>query len=117
MTAAHYGLDNLCAIIDYNALQIGGSIGKVKSPIEPLEEKWRAFGWDVLNVDGHDLKEICAAFDEARKGNGKPTMVIAHTIKGKGVSFMEGVIDYHGSTLSADEVKRALAELELGSQS
>lgn len=117
MTAAHYGLDNLCAIIDYNALQIGGSISKVKSPIEPLAEKWTAFGWNVLNVDGHDLTELCLAFEEARKGNGKPTMVVAHTIKGRGVSFMEGVIDYHGSTLSPDEVKRALAELESGSQS
>ncbi|MFH1129790.1 MAG: transketolase [Pseudomonadota bacterium] len=112
MTSAHYSLDNLCAIIDYNALQIDGSISQVKSPIEPLAEKWKAFGWNVLNVDGHDLTEICGAFDLAKQFHLKPTMIVAHTIKGRGVSFMEGVIDYHGSTLSAGEVEQALAELE-----
>jgi transketolase len=112
MTAAHYGLDNLCAIVDYNALQIDGSIGQIKSPIEPLPDKWKAFGWNVINVDGHDLVDLCTAFDQARQTAGKPTMLVAHTIKGHGVSFMEGIIEYHGSTLSEEEVKRALAELE-----
>lgn len=112
MTSAHCHLDNLCAVVDYNALQIDGSISQVKSPIEPLADKWKAFGWHVINVDGHDLADVCAAFDRARETKGKPTMIVAHTIKGHGVSFMEGVIEYHGSTLSEDEVKRALAELE-----
>lgn len=112
MTSAHYGLDNLCAVVDYNALQIDGNISQVKSPIEPLADKWKAFGWHVINVDGHDFGDLCSAFDRARQVTGKPTMIVAHTIKGHGVSFMEGVIEYHGSTLSEDEVKRALAELE-----
>jgi transketolase len=115
MTSAHYRLDNLCAVVDYNALQIDGSIGQVKSPIEPLPDKWKAFGWNVLNVDGHDIADLCQAFDAARQTQGKPTMLVAHTIKGHGVSFMEGVIEYHGSTLSDDEVRRALAELEASS--
>jgi transketolase len=112
MTAAHYRLDNLCAIVDYNALQIDGSIGQVKSPIEPLPDKWKAFGWHVINVDGHDITDLCRAFEEARETKGQPTMLVAHTIKGHGVSFMEGVIEYHGSALSEDEVRRALKELE-----
>jgi len=115
MTAAHHGLDNLCAVVDYNALQIDGSIGQVKSPIEPLPDKWKAFGWNVLNVDGHDLADLCGAFDQARQTTGRPTMIVAHTVKGHGVSFMEGIIEYHGSTLSEDEVRRALAELEAAS--
>jgi transketolase len=111
MSAAHCRLDNLCAILDYNALQIDGSIGQVKSPIEPLADKWRAFGWRVFNVDGHDLVDLCAAFDQARELEGQPTILIAQTIKGRGVSFMEGVIEYHGSTLSEKEAERALEEL------
>lgn len=112
MTAAHYELDNLCAVVDYNALQIDGNISQIKSPIEPLADKWKAFGWNVINVDGHDLADLCHAFDRARQTKKRPSMIIAHTIKGHGVSFMEGVIEYHGSTLSEQEVKRALAELE-----
>jgi len=112
MAAVHCRLDNLCAVVDYNALQIDGTIGQVKSPIEPLADKWTAFGWNVINVDGHDLTELCNAFDRARQHSGRPSMIVAHTIKGRGVSFMEGVIEYHGSTLSEDEVRRALAELE-----
>jgi transketolase len=112
MTAAHNELDNLCAVVDYNALQIDGNISQIKSPIEPLADKWKAFGWSVINVDGHDVADLCAAFDRARQTSGRPTMIVAHTIKGHGVSFMEGVIEYHGSTLSEGEVKRALAELE-----
>jgi transketolase len=112
MSAAHFGLDNLCAVVDYNALQIDGNISQIKSPIEPLPDKWKAFGWNVINVDGHDLPDLCSAFDRARETPGRPSMILAHTIKGHGVSFMEGVIEYHGSTLSEDEVRRALAELE-----
>jgi len=114
MTAAHNGLDNLCAVVDYNALQIDGNISQIKSPIEPLADKWKAFGWNVINVDGHDIIDLCNAFDRARQVVGRPSMIVAHTIKGPGVSFMEGVIEYHGSTLSEDEVRRALAELEAG---
>ncbi len=114
MTAAHNELDNLCAVVDYNALQIDGNISQIKSPIEPLADKWKAFGWNVINVYGHDLVDLCAAFDRARQTARKPTMIVAHTIKGHGVSFMEGVIEYHGSTLSEDEVRRALSELEGG---
>jgi transketolase len=114
MTAAHCELDNLCAVVDYNALQIDGNISQIKSPIEPLADKWKAFGWNVINVDGHDLSDLCAALDRARQIARRPSMIIAHTIKGHGVSFMEGVIEYHGSTLSEDEVRRALAELEGG---
>jgi transketolase len=114
MTAAHNELDNLCAVVDYNALQIDGNISQIKSPIEPLADKWKAFGWNVINVDGHDLVDLCAAFDRARRSARRPTMLVAHTIKGHGVSFMEGVIEYHGSTLSEDEVRRALSELEGG---
>ena len=112
MTSAHYHLDNICAVVDYNALQIDGNIAQIKSPIEPLADKWIAFGWNVINVDGHDLAELCGALDRARKTEGRPSIIVAHTIKGHGVSFMEGVIEYHGSTLSEDEVKLALAELE-----
>lgn len=112
MTAAHYELDNLCAVVDYNALQIDGNISQIKSPIEPLADKWKAFGWNVINVDGHDVADLCHAFDRARQTVKRPSLILAHTIKGHGVSFMEGVIEYHGSTLSEDEVKRALAELE-----
>ncbi len=112
MTAAHNHLGNLCAILDYNALQIDGSISQVKSPIEPLADKWRAFGWHVINADGHDLAELSSAFAQAKAHEGQPTVIVAHTIKGRGVSFMEGVIEYHGSTLSDSEVSRALAELE-----
>ena len=115
MTAAHYKLSNLCAVVDYNALQIDGNIAQIKSPIEPLADKWTAFGWNVINVDGHDLGELCSALDRAREPAKRPSMIIAHTIKGHGVSFMEGVIEYHGSTLSEQEVRLALAELE-GSQ-
>jgi transketolase len=113
MTAAHCRLDNLCAIVDYNALQIDGSISQIKSPIEPLPDKWKAFGWNVINVDGHDLTDLCLALDQARQTVGRPTIIVAHTIKGHGVSFMEGVIEYHGSTLNENEVQRALAELEV----
>jgi transketolase len=113
MSSAHFRLDNLCAVVDYNALQIDGNISQIKSPIEPLADKWKAFGWNVINVDGHDLSDLADAFDRARQISGRPTMIIAHTIKGHGVSFMEGVIEYHGSTLSEDEVRRALAELEV----
>lgn len=110
MTAAHYRLDNLCAILDRNGLQIDGQVEEVMS-IEPIVEKWRAFGWDVLEIDGHDMNQILLAFDKAEGTKGKPTMVIAHTIKGKGVSFFEGKVEYHGIAPTKEELERALAEL------
>ena len=93
MEAAHYKLDNLCAVLDYNHLQIYGNIDDVISP-EPFASKFESFGWNVLDVNGHDFDELRNAFEQAKQVKDKPTMIIAHTIKGKGVSFME--ITMHG---------------------
>jgi transketolase len=112
MSAVHYRLDNLCVILDYNGLQIDGAIDKVKSTLEPLLEKWQSFGWSVLEIDGHDIGEILSAFEQAKLTKEKPTIIIAHTIKGKGVSFMERVVGYHGSVLSKPQLQEALKELE-----
>jgi len=111
MLAAHYKLDNLTAILDYNGLQIDGPITEVMSP-EPINEKWKAFGWNVIEIDGHQLSEIDKALDEAANYRGRPTIIIAKTIKGKGVSFMEGVDDWHGKACDGDETARALKELQ-----
>jgi transketolase len=113
MTAAHYRLDNLCAIVDHNGLQIDGPVSKVKA-IEPVASKWHAFGWHVIEVDGHNMEEILNAFDEAEKMKEKPTMIIAHTVKGKGVSFFEGKVEYHGVAPTHEELEKALKELEGG---
>jgi len=112
MTSMHYQLDNICAILDYNGLQIGGSLTQVKAPIEPLVDKWISFGWYVISVDGHDIAELINAFEEAKQIKGKPTIIIAHTIKGKGISFMERIVDYHGAILTSEDCKIALEELE-----
>ncbi len=95
MSAAHYKLDNLVAIVDRNDLQIDGSTEEVMK-LEPLADKWRAFGWNVIQVDGHNMAEILTCLDEAEKTKQKPTVIIARTTKGKGVSFAEGVVGYHG---------------------
>ncbi|MGB9885750.1 MAG: transketolase [Moorellales bacterium] len=110
MAAAHYRLDNLVAIVDHNGLQIDGPVAKVMSP-EPLAEKWQAFGWEVVRVDGHQVEEIAAALEHARQVKGRPTMIIADTIKGKGVSFMENRVEWHGVAPKGEELARALAEL------
>ncbi len=110
MTAAHYRLDNLVAFVDNNGLQIDGPTSEVKQ-VEPLTDKWRSFGWHVLEVDGHDLGAIARTLDEAREVTGKPVMIIAHTVKGKGVSFMEGQVDWHGCAPSSKEMAEALEEL------
>ncbi|HUS96114.1 MAG TPA: transketolase [Hyphomicrobiaceae bacterium] len=110
MTSAHYKLDNVCAILDYNNLQIDGSVSSVKE-IAPLEQKWAAFGWHVVEVDGHNYQQLFAAYDEARATKGKPTIIIARTIKGKGVSYMENVADYHGKAPDEAGYKKAMAEL------
>ena len=110
MTAAHYRLDNLCAIVDLNGLQIDGPVSKVKG-IEPVASKWSAFGWHVIEIDGHNMEEILNGLDEAEKVKEKPTMIIAHTIKGKGVSFFEGKVEYHGMAPTHEELEKALKEL------
>lgn len=110
MTAAHYRLDNLCAIVDNNGLQIDGACCNVMN-VEPLVEKWEGFGWNVLDIDGHNMEQIINAFDEAEKAKGRPTVIIARTVKGKGVSFFEGKAEYHGLAPTKEELERALKEL------
>jgi len=110
MTASHYRLDNLCAVIDNNGLQIDGRCCDVMN-IEPIVDKWQAFGWHVLDIDGHDMKAIVNAFHEASQVKGKPTMIVARTVKGKGVSLFEGKVEYHGIVPTQDELKIALREL------
>lgn len=110
MFAAHYKLDNLCAFVDNNGLQIDGNIDDVLSP-NPIGDKWRAFGWYVIEINGHNTEEILAALDQAKTVKGKPTMIVAHTVKGKGVSFMENQAGWHGAAPKPDEKDRALAEL------
>ena len=110
MTAAHYKLDNLCAFLDSNNLQIDGNVSEIMG-VEPLDKKWEAFGWNVIKIDGHDFEQILSALANARECKGKPTMIIAKTIKGKGVSFMENVCGFHGVAPTLEELERALAEL------
>ena len=110
MAAAHYKLDNLCAMLDYNELQIDGSIHDVMNP-SPLDEKFKAFGWHVICIDGHDYDQINQAFEEAKTVKGKPTMILAKTIKGKGVSFMENNAHWHGVAPKPEECEAALKEL------
>jgi len=110
MCAAHYGLDGLTAILDWNGLQIDGPNCDVMT-VTPVDEKFRSFGWNVINIDGHDLEQIAAAFDEAETVKGRPTMIIAKTIKGKGVSFMEGDPGWHGKAPNEEQAKKAVAEL------
>ena len=110
MTAAHYKLNNLCAFLDNNNLQIDGKVSEIMG-VEPLDKKWEAFGWNVIKIDGHDFEQILSALDKARECKDKPTMIIAKTIKGKGVSFMENVCGFHGVAPTLEELERALAEL------
>ena len=111
MCAAHHALANLCAIIDYNKMQ-SDATNDVIMGIEPLADKWRAFGWRVIEIDGHDLEEMSQAFSEARLEHLRPTVIIAHTIKGKGVSYMEKIPAWHGSVkLSHEDCTRALTDL------
>jgi len=110
MAAAHYKLDNITAILDRNGLQIDGPTEKVMS-IEPIADKWRSFGWSVFEIDGYDIREIIEVLDEAARVRHKPSIIIAHTTKGKGVSFMEWVADFHGKSPSEEELNKALAEI------
>ncbi len=110
MAAGTYRLEKLTAIIDYNKVQLDGPVRSIMD-IEPLADKWKAFRWHVLEIDGHDLRAVLQAYDEAREINDRPTMIIAHTVKGKGVSFMEDTHAWHGKAPSREELERALAEL------
>ncbi len=110
MFAAHYKLDNLVAFLDLNGLQIDGKITEVMNPM-PHDEKFLAFGWHVITIDAHNFEEIAAALAEARTVKGKPTMIIANSVKGKGVSFMENQCGWHGKAPNDDEYKQAIAEL------
>ncbi len=110
MFAAHQKLDNLIAIIDNNSLQIDGRIEDVCNP-EDLGEKFAAFGWEVIHVDGHDIPALVEVLKQAKTKGSAPKVVIAHTVKGKGVSFMEGEASWHGKAPNDDEAKTALAEL------
>ena len=110
MQAAHRKLDNLVAIVDLNGLQIDGKVSEVKC-VCPIDEKFRSFGWNVINVDGHNFEELTTAFDEAKKCGGVPTAIIAHTHKGKGVSFMEDNAGWHGKAPSDEELAAAIEEL------
>ena len=110
MSAAHYKLDNMVAFLDYNGLQIDGATEKVMN-IGPIVDKFKAFGWNVIEIDGHDFDQIFAALDMAKETVGKPTMIIAKTIKGKGISFMENEASWHGTAPSDSDLERSLFEL------
>lgn len=110
MSAAHYRLDHIIAFVDHNGLQIDGPNSQVMN-VEPIDEKFRAFGWNAMRIDGHDLDAIDAAIIAAKATEGKPTVIVCETVKGKGVSFMENVVDWHGVAPNAEQAKRALAEL------
>lgn len=111
MTASHYKLDNLCAIVDYNGLQIDGKVVDVMNPT-PIGEKFKSFGFNVININGNDIDEILDAFDKAKRAKGRPTVIIAKTVKGKGVSFMENQASWHGKAPSKEEFEIAMKELD-----
>lgn len=108
MTAAHFKLDNICAIIDYNKVQENGPTNEIKN-LEPLAEKWRSFGWFAIEVIGHDFKQLIAALDQFDTVKNKPFVIIAHTIKGKGVAFMEGNRNWHGKAPNKEQLEEALS--------
>lgn len=110
MAASFYKLDNVCAIVDRNLMQLDGPTEQIMS-LEPLPDKWKAFGWHVIDIDGHSFKEILKAFDKAKTIKGKPTVIIARTLKGKGVSFMEGAVGFHGKAPNEEEYEQAMIEL------
>lgn len=110
MTSAHYKLDNITAFVDHNRLQIDGPVEKVMNP-EPVADKFSAFGWNVISIDGHSFEEIFKAIDEAKKFKGKPTMIVASTVKGKGVSFMENQAGWHGTAPNKEQRDQAIKEL------
>ena len=111
MFAAHYKLDNLCAFIDWNGLQIDGPVAEVMNPA-PFEAKFEAFGWNVISIDAHNLDEIEAAVNGAKACKGKPTAIIAKSTKGKGVSYMENNVSWHGAAPNQEQYEQAVAELD-----
>lgn len=110
MAAAKFKLDNLTAIMDYNDVQLDGFVHDIM-PLEPVLDKWRSFGWHVLELDGHNMRQILEALDEVKNIHGKPTVLVAHTTKGKGVSFMENRNTWHGRAPTPEEYTQAMAEL------
>jgi len=110
MTASHWKLDNVCAIVDYNKVQENGPTNEIKN-LEPLAKKWESFGWKAIEVDGHDFQSLLGAFDQVGKTKDKPTVIIANTVKGKGVSFMEGQAGWHGKAPNTEQLSAALKEL------
>jgi transketolase len=110
MFGPNHKVDNIVAIVDYNKIQLDGFVKDIMD-LEPLADKWRAFGWHTLEIDGHDIPALQAAFAEAARTKGKPTAVVAHTVKGKGVSFMENNPKYHGVAPTDKELEQALQEI------
>ena len=111
LSAGQFELDNITAIVDYNGIQLSGRICDIMD-LEPFIQKWRAFGWHAIDIDGHDLSKILSACQEAKTMKGRPTVIIARTIKGKGISFMENNVAFHGKAPTPEEAERALKELE-----
>ena len=111
MAGAFHKLDNLCVIVDYNRIQLDGFVKDIME-VAPLADKWRSFSWHTLEIDGHDPMAVRKAFEEAEATKGKPTCIVAHTIKGKGVSFMENNPKFHGVAPTPAEVTLALQELQ-----
>ena len=113
MTAAQHKLDNMCAIVDYNRVQLDGDLEDIKE-LGDLAAKWHDFGWNVIELNGHDMEQVVRAFEMARAYKGKPSVLIAATVKGKGVSFMENDCNWHGVAPNADQLERALNEIKGG---
>ncbi|MEW6229346.1 MAG: transketolase [Bacillota bacterium] len=111
MFAGNKGLDNLTVIVDYNKLQLVGAVSQVM-PLEPYTDKWRSFGWSVVEVDGHDFEQLVGGFHRAQDARGVPTVIIAHTVKGKGVSFMEGHVKWHSRATTEEEFWQAMREID-----
>ena len=111
MSSAHYGLEHVIAFLDQNGLQIDGTNDEVMG-INPIDDKFRSFGWNVIEADGHDFDQLSKAVDQAREYNGKPTMIVCDTVKGKGVSFMENQAGWHGTAPNAEQTEQALNELK-----
>ena len=110
MAASHFHVDNLTAIVDRNMLQLDGPTAHIMS-VEPLADKWKAFGWHVTEIDGHNFKEILRALEKSKDVKGRPNLIIAHTLKGKGVSYMEGAVSFHGKAPDKEEYEQAMEEL------
>lgn len=110
MTAAHYGLDNLCAVVDWNGVQLDGTTKEVMN-VDPVADKFRSFGWNVLECDGHDLVQLQACFNQAQQEKGRPSVLVAKCVKGKGVSFMEGKSAWHGTAPNPQQLEQALREI------